>query len=209
MRLHVNAFCFMVPFIKQNNKFMVNAPQMPTKLAPSLKLLLDFAPLGVFFLGFKLGGVMTATIALMGATLLSIVIIYLYERKLAVAPMISGGLVMVLGGLSILLKDEQFIKMKPTLVNGIFAAVLLLDSYVLKRGLLKHLLDVAITMTDEGWRILSRRWGFFFLFLAILNESIWRNFPTEFWVNFKVFGMFTLTMAFAALQLKLVERYKV
>lgn len=181
---------------------------MTQKLPANLKLLLDFAPLAVFFVAYKLGGVMTATIALMVATTISIAIIYAVERKLALAPLISGGLVMVMGGLSVALNDEEFIKLKPTLVNLLFAIVLLGGAMLYKRGMLKYVLDVAFSLTDEGWLILSRRWGFFFLFLAGLNEFIWRSFPTEFWVNFKVFGMFTLTIAFAVSQFRLIEKYK-
>jgi intracellular septation protein len=181
---------------------------MTKKLPPTVKLALDFAPLAVFFVAFKLGGVMAATLALMVATSMSIAIIYAVERTLALAPIISGGLVMVLGGLSVALQDEEFIKLKPTLVNLAFAAILLGGVYGYKRGLLKYVLDVAFQLTEQGWLILSRRWGFFFLFLAALNEFIWRSFPTEFWVNFKVFGMFTLTIAFAFSQFKLLEKYK-
>lgn len=181
---------------------------MSNKLHPSLKLALDFAPLAVFFAAYKFGDVMLATLALMVATCLSMGIIYLKERTLALAPLISGGVVMVMGGLSVLLQDEHFIKIKPTIVNLAFAAILLGGVVFAKRGLLKHVLDVAFQLTDEGWRVLSRRWGLFFLFLAGLNECIWRNFSTDFWVNFKVFGMFTLTIAFAISQMKLVERYK-
>lgn len=123
------------------------------------------------------------------------------------APLVSGLLVGILGALTILLDDDYFIKVKPTLLNLCFATTLLGGVYLGKRGLLKYVLDVAVKLTEEGWLILSRRWGFFFLFLAGLNEIIWRSFPTEFWVNFKVFGMFTLTMVFALSQWKLIERY--
>lgn len=181
---------------------------MTVRLSPSLKLLLDFAPLGVFFVGFKLGGVMMATVGLMVATTLSMGIIYVVERKIALAPLISGGVVMVMGGLSIVLKNEQFIKMKPTLVNLVFATILLAGVYGYKRGLLRYVLDVAFQLTNEGWLVLSRRWGLFFLFLATLNELIWRSFSTAFWVDFKVFGMFSLTILFALSQLRLVEKYK-
>ena len=180
---------------------------MTHKLNPTVKLALDFAPLLVFFVAFKLGGVMAATMALMVATCLSIGIVYATERKLALAPLISGGLVMILGGASIYFKNDQLIKMKPTVVNCVFAAILLGGVYLYKRGFLKYVLDVAFTLTDEGWLVLSRRWGFFFLFLACLNECIWRNFSTEFWVNFKVFGMFSLTILFAISQFRLVSKY--
>lgn len=177
------------------------------RLPASAKLLLDFAPLGAFFVGYKLADITLATLLLIAVTLVSLGVIYSVERKIALAPLISGGLVAVLGGLTILLNDELFIKVKPTLLNLLFAAILLGGVYGFKKGLLKYVLDVALTLRDEGWLILSRRWGFFFLFLAVLNEVIWRNFPTTFWVNFKVFGMFTLTLAFAFSQWKLIERY--
>lgn len=187
---------------------MVNAPQMSPRLPSYAKLALDFAPLLVFFVAFRLAGVMTATVALMIATVVCIAVVYAFERKISFAPLLSAVLVTVLGGLSIALHDEQFIKMKPTLVNTLFGFILLGGVYGFKRGLLRHILDIAFHLTEEGWTILSRRWGFFFLFLAALNEVIWRHFPTDFWVNFKVFGMFTLTIVFAALQVRLVERYK-
>lgn len=187
---------------------MVNSAQKTSKLSPGCKLLLDFAPLGVFFVAFKFAGVMPATLLLIAATILCIGIIYAVERRLALAPLISGVLVTVLGGLSILLHDEQFIKMKPTLVNLLFSLILLGGALVLRRGMLRYVLDMAFHLTDEGWRILSVRWGFFFLFLAGLNEVIWRSFSTDFWVNFKVFGMLTLTLAFGACQLRLLERHK-
>ena len=180
---------------------------MPRQLPASSKLLLDFAPLGVFFLGYKVGDLMAATIGLIVATALSLAIIYAVERKIALAPLISGVLVALLGGLTLLLNDDLFIKVKPTLLNLLFASVLLVGVYGFKRGLLRYVLEVAVSLTDAGWLKLSRRWGFFFLFLAALNEVIWRSFPTEFWVNFKVFGMFTLTMLFALSQWKLLERY--
>ncbi len=184
---------------------MVNSPQR--SLPAGLKLALDFAPLAVFFIGYKLFGLMAATGLLVVATIASLAITYGVERKIAMAPLISGVLVAALGGLTILLDDERFIKIKPTLVNMGFALTLLIGVYGFRRGLLRHLLGMAFHLTDEGWMLLSRRWGFFFLFLAALNESIWRNFPTEFWVNFKVFGMFTLTVAFALSQSRMIEKY--
>ena len=187
---------------------MVKAPQMRVKLSPAHKLLLDFAPLGVFFVAYRLAGVMAATVALMVATAVSITLIYAAERKIALAPLLTGVVVMVMGGLTILLDNPDFIKIKPTVVNLLFGFTLLGGVVIGKRGLLKYVLDVAIQLTDEGWLVLSRRWGFFFLFLAALNEFIWRHFSESFWVDFKVFGMFTLTMVFAVYQLRAVEKFK-
>ena len=182
---------------------------MPRRLPHQVKLLLDFAPLGVFFAAYKLADIMTATVALVIATAITLAIIYAVERKIALAPLISGVLVAVMGGLTVLLDNELFIKVKPTLLNLAFSAVLLTGVYAFKKGLLKYVLEMAVSLTDAGWLLLSKRWGFFFLFLAGLNEVIWRSFPTEFWVNFKVFGMFTLTIGFALSQWKLMERYSV
>ena len=182
---------------------------MKRQLTASNKLLLDFAPLGVFFVAYKFADIMTATLALVLATTLSLAIIYAVERKIAMAPLVSGVLVAVFGGLTVWLDDELFIKLKPTFLNLLFASLLLGSAYIFRKGLLKYILDVAISLDERGWLILSRRWGFFFLFLAGLNELIWRSFPTEFWVNFKVFGMFTLTVIFALSQWRLIERHSV
>ena len=181
---------------------------MSRTLPSSVKLTLDFAPLAVFFMGYRWGNLMIATAGLLVATIVCLAIIYAVERKLALAPLITGVTVMVFGLLTLWLNDERFIKIKPTLINSLFAAILLGGVYIYKRGLLNHILGLAVQMTDLGWITLSRRWGFFFLFLAGLNEVIWRNFSTEFWVDFKVFGMFTLTILFAMSQYKLIERYK-
>ena len=181
---------------------------MSRTLPNGVKLTLDFAPLAVFFMGYRWGDLMIATAGLLVATIVCLAIIYAVERKLALAPLITGVTVMVFGLLTLWLNDERFIKIKPTLINSLFAAILLGGVYIYKRGLLNHILGLAVQMTDLGWITLSRRWGFFFLFLAGLNEVIWRNFSTEFWVDFKVFGMFTLTILFAMSQYKLIERYK-
>ena len=184
---------------------MVNPPQQ--KLPASLRLALDFAPLAAFFLGYRLDGLMTATALLIATTLASLAIIYVHERRISPAPLVSGILVALLGGLTLALNDEHFIKIKPTLVNLLFASVLLGGVYGFRKGLLRYVLDMALTLTEEGWRIVSRNWGFFFVFLAALNEMIWRNFSTDFWVDFKVFGMFTLTMLFAVSQMLLIQKY--
>jgi intracellular septation protein len=177
-------------------------------LTSNQRLLLDLLPLGVFFVAYRMGGLFEATAALIGATLVSLAITYVFERRIAMAPLISAIVVAVFGGLTIALNDELFIKMKPTLINSLFALILLIGAYAFKRGLLKYILQVAFTLTEEGWRVLSIRWGFFFLFLAVLNEIVWRNSTTDFWVSFKVFGMFTLTVIFAVSQFRLVKRYE-
>lgn len=171
-----------------------------------LKFLLDIGPLAIFFLAYRSAGVFVATAAIMGACLVSLIITYYIEKKIAIMPLVSGIVVAVFGALTLLLQDETFIKMKPTLVNLIFASILLGGLYF-KNPLLKYVLESALELTDEGWRVLSLRWGLFFIFLAVLNEFIWRNFPTDFWVNFKVFGMLSLTMLFTLLQIPLIKKH--
>lgn len=171
-----------------------------------LKFLLDIGPLAVFFLAYKFAGVFAATAAIMVTTIISLIVTYWIEKKIAIMPLVSGVIIAIFGTLTLMLQDEQFIKMKPTLVNLIFASILLGGIYF-KKPLLKYVLESALELSDEGWRILSLRWGLFFIFLAVLNEFIWRNYPTDFWVNFKVFGMLTLTMLFTLLQIPLIKKY--
>lgn len=178
-------------------------------MTPLLKFALDMLPLAAFFIGFKLGDLFLATALIMVATLISIAIGYVLERKIALNPLLSGGLVMVFGGLTLLLNDELFIKMKPTIINLLFAIVLIGGALIFKKGLLRHILEMAFQLPDSAWRSLSVRWGVFFLFLAALNEFIWRNFSTDFWVDFKVFGMFTCTIAFTLLQIPFIKRHSV
>lgn len=171
-----------------------------------LKMLLDIGPLAVFFLAYRFSGVFAATAAIMVSTVISLAITYWIEKKIAVMPLVSGIIISVFGTLTLVLHDEMFIKMKPTLVNLIFASILLGGVYF-KKSLLKYVLGSALSLGDAGWRILSLRWGMFFIFLAGLNEFIWRNFSTDFWVNFKVFGMFTLTILFTISQMPLIKKH--
>lgn len=170
-----------------------------------MKLLLEFLPLISFFIAYHQAGLMTATAVLIAATLISITILYLKERRIALNPLISASLVGFFGGLTLILQDDLFIKIKPTIVNMLFATILLGGVYI-KKPPLKYLMQVALPMREEGWMKLSFRWGFFFIFLAGVNEVIWRNFSEEFWVGFKVFGMLPLTILFLLTQLPLIQR---
>lgn len=171
-----------------------------------LRFFLDFSPLLGFFLAYRFAGLLAATAVLIVCTLVSLGVTYVQEKRIAAMPLISGIAVTLFGGLTLLLQDEYFIKIKPTLVNLLFASILLGGLYF-RKSMFKYVLGHAFQLTDEGWRRLSCRWGFFFVFLAVLNEVIWRNFSTDFWVNFKVFGMFTLTLVFTFAQLPLIKRY--
>lgn len=180
---------------------------MKHKMNPMLKTTLELGPLLVFFLAFRYyGEILIATGFLVYTTLLSLCITYLLERKLAVMPLVSGTMMVFFGAITLVNGDEYFIKIKPTIVNMIFS-LLLLGGLAMGKSLLKYIFDGAFHLSEPGWRQLSVRWGLFFMFLAALNEVIWRNFPTEFWVSFKVFGMFGLTIVFAVAQLPLIKKH--
>ena len=188
---------------------------------PLLKLALELGPLIVFFFAYargawmaekipalaNLGGpLFVATLSFMLATALSLTVSYALTRTLPIMPMVSGVVVLVFGTLTLWLKDETFIKMKPTIVNTLFGAILLGGLYFGK-SLLGYVFDSAFTLNAEGWRKLTFRWGLFFLFLAVLNEVVWRNFSTDFWVAFKVWGTMPVTLAFTMSQMPLIMRH--
>ena len=173
-----------------------------------LKVALDITPLAGFFIAYKLSGVFAATAVIMVSTIISLAITYYYDKKIALMPLVSGVVISIFGTMTLLLHDETFIKIKPTLVNLIFASILL-GGLFFKKSLLKYVLDGALSLNENGWKILSLRWGIFFIFLAILNEIIWRNFSMDFWVNFKVFGMFTLTILFTLSQISLIKKHTI
>lgn len=174
-----------------------------------LKTVFELLPLAVFFIAYHFGDLMLATAAIMFTTLIVLCVSYLLEKRIAINPLISGVLIGIFGGLTLVLHDDTFIKIKPTLVNLLFASILLGGLILFKKPLLKYLLEMAFELTEEGWQKLTRRWGLFFIFLAALNEFIWRNFSESFWVGFKVFGMLPLSILFMMLQIPLIRRYMV
>ena len=175
-------------------------------MSSATRFFLDFSPLLAFFLAYRFAGLLAATAMLIGLTLISLAVTYIFEKRIATMPLISGIAVTLLGGLTLFLHDETFIKIKPTLVNLLFASILL-GGLCFRKSLFRHVLGHAMQLTEEGWRKLSLRWGIFFVFLAGVNEFVWRNFPTDFWVNFKVFGMFTMTVLFTLAQVPLIKRH--
>jgi intracellular septation protein len=190
---------------------------------PLLKLALELGPLAVFFFAnargaslaerfpalAALGGpIFIATALFIAATLISLVVSLALTRRLPIMPFVTGIVVVVFGGLTLWLQDETFIKMKPTIVNALFGAVLL-GGLLFGKALLGYVFDSVFRLTDEGWRKLTFRWGVFFFALALLNEIVWRNFSTDAWVNFKVFGIMPLTFLFTLSQLPLLNRTQI
>jgi intracellular septation protein len=175
---------------------------------PLLKFALDLGPLILFFVGNARWGIFAGTGAFMVATVIALIVTYALTRRIAVMPLVSAGIVMVFGGLTLALQNETFIKLKPTIVYLLFAVVLL-GGLLLRRPLLAMVFDAVFNLTDEGWRKLTVRWAIFFFAMAALNEFVWRTQSTDFWVSFKVFGAVPLTFAFAALQYPLLLKYTV
>lgn len=173
-----------------------------------LKLVIDLGPLLAFFLAYWRYDLRVATGVLIAATLLSLVASRLFLGKIGVSLWVTAVIVTLFGTLTFLLNDPSFIKMKPTVVNLIFAGALTFG-LATGRPFLRSLLGEAFRMTDAGWRALTLRWIGLFLVLAVLNEVIWRTMSETAWVNFKVFGILPITLVFAAFQLRLIKRHQI
>ena len=175
-----------------------------------LKFVTDFGPLAIFFFYYYINDkdISVAIPPLIIATIISLIIVWFFEKKIPPMPLISGVLITFFGGLTIYFDDPIFIYIKPTIINIIFALTLFFGKYFTKEPILKKILGKSLPLEDMGWKILNNRWMFFFFGLAILNEFIWRTQSEEFWVNFKVWGMLPITIIFTAFQIGLINRYK-
>ena len=177
---------------------------------PLLKFTTDFGPLLVFFF-FYYNSDKSLKIAIppfIIATLVSLAIVWMLEKKIPMVPLISGILITFFGGLTIYFDNPVFIYIKPTIINILFGLALLFGKYFTNEPILKKILGKSIILADEGWNILTKRWTIFFFSLALLNELVWRTQSEEFWVNFKVWGLLPITFIFAAFQVSLITKYK-
>ena len=168
----------------------------------------DYGPPVIFFVAYYMTNLFIATASIMVTTILALILSYVAERRIPIIPLITAGIVGIFGSLTLWLNDEAFIKMKPTIIQIIFGLVLF-GGQLMNRLLLKSLMGSAWQITDEGWRILTLRFSFFFFLSATLNEVIWRTQSTDFWVNFKVFGFMGLTIFFIMTQLPLLKRFAI
>ena len=172
------------------------------------KLLIDIGPLAVFFVFYTRSGLQAAILPLMIATVIAVIFSYILEKKIPIMPTLGATIVLIFGGLTIYFNDETFIKMKPTIINIVFAIILYVGTKV-KGPILKYLLGAAIKLENKGWQILTQRWIGFFIALAVLNEIVWRTQTTDIWVNFKVFGMLPITFIFTMSQFPLIKKYQI
>jgi intracellular septation protein len=200
-----------------------------TQLNPFAKLALDLGPLILFFYAnsrpglflplvqpffpaiaadAERSGIFVATAVFMVAVVVSLVVSYILIRRFPLMPVVTAIIVVVFGGLTLVLHNDTFIKMKPTIIYVLFGAVLL-GGLILKKPLLEMVFDSVFHLSEEGWRILTIRWSAFFFAMAILNEIVWRMASTDTWVTFKVFGVMPLTFVFAMLQYPVLTKYAV
>ena len=173
-----------------------------------LKLLVDVGPLAVFFIFYSRGDLQSAILPLMIATIIAVAFSYIMEKKIPIMPTIGAAIILVFGGLTIYFDNEIFFKMKPTIINILFATILYAGQ-IMKRPLLKSLFSGNLKLQEEGWSQLTKRWISFFIALAILNELIWRTQSTDLWVNFKVFGILPITFIFTMTQFSLIKKYQI
>jgi intracellular septation protein len=176
-----------------------------------LKFITDFGPLLIFFtVYYKNGNDLSLAIPpLIIATIIAVLLVFIIEKKIPYLPLFGGLVVSVFGGLTLYFNNPIFLYIKPTIINMIFASILLIGNKFFNKNFLKIFLKSAFQLTDIGWNKLNNRWAFFFLFLAILNEAVWRTQSEIIWVNFKVWGILPLTFIFTALQIGLINKYKI
>ena len=176
-----------------------------------LKFITDFGPLLIFFVVYsKSGKNLSAAIPpLIVATIIAVLISYIVERKIPYIPLIGGVVISVFGGLTLYFNNPVFLYMKPTIINIFFGLALTFERVYTKEHILKKMLGKSISSSDEGWKVLTIRWMFFFFALALLNEYVWRTQSEEFWVNFKVWGILPITFIFTAFQMFLINKHKI
>tara|TARA_B110000014_G_scaffold217703_1_gene172419 strand:+ start:296 stop:847 length:552 start_codon:yes stop_codon:yes gene_type:complete len=177
---------------------------------PIIKFIADFGPLLVFFTIYFNNdqNLKVAIPPFIFATLISIVAVFFLEKKIPIVPLTSGILISVFGGLTLYFDNKIFFYMKPTVINLLFAVTLFFGKYFTKKPLLKYLFNNTLRLENEGWKKLNNRWIWFFIFIAILNEIVWRTQTEAFWVNFKVWGLLPLSFIFVASQVSLLNKYK-
>ena len=172
------------------------------------KLLIDIGPLAVFFIFYTRSGLQASILPFMVATVIAVLFSYILEKKIPIMPTVGAGIVLLFGGLTIYFDNDVFFKMKPTIINVLFA-VILYGGILINKPLLKYLLGAALKLEETGWKILTQRWIGFFIALAVLNEIVWRTQSTDVWVNFKVFGILPITFIFTMTQFPLIKKYQI
>jgi len=177
---------------------------------PLIKFITDFGPLLVFFVIYFNGenNLEKAIPPFVAATLVSLIVVYFLEKRIPMVPLTSGILITLFGGLTIYFDNKVFFYYKPTVINLLFAGVLFFGKYFTDKLLLKKFFNNSLNLEDEGWKKLNNRWIGFFIFIALLNAAVVETQSEMFWVNFKVWGLFPISFLFIALQIPLINKYK-
>ena len=176
-----------------------------------VKFVTDFGPLALFFF-FYYNSDKNLKIAIppfVLATIISLLVVWIIEKKIPMVPLISGILITLFGGLTIYFDNAVFLYIKPTIINILFGLALLLGKFFTDEPILKKIMGKSLSLAPEGWDLLNKRWIYFFFGVAILNECVWRTQSEEFWVNFKVWGLLPITFIFTAFQVPLINKYKI
>ena len=175
-----------------------------------IKFITDFGPLLVFFSFYYKNekNLIVAIPPFIVATLIALIVVWILEKKIPMVPLLGGIFITLFGGLTIYFDNPIFNYIKPTIINILFGLALVFGKYFTSEPVLKKLMGKSVSLTDEGWEILNKRWIYFFFGLAILNELVWRTQSEEFWVNFKVWGLLPITFIFTAFQIGLINKYK-
>jgi len=176
-----------------------------------VKFVTDFGPLVVFFF-FYYNSDKDLKIAIppfIIATLISLFVVWIIEKKIPMVPLVSGILITLFGGLTIYFDNAIFLYIKPTIINVLFGLTLLFGKFFTDEPILKKIMGKSLPLTSKGWDLLNKRWVYFFFGIAILNECVWRTQSEEFWVNFKVWGLLPITFIFTAFQIPLINKYKI
>lgn len=171
-----------------------------------IKLVLEVGPLVVFFIMNARTDIFVGTAWFMGAMAIALILSWVLLRRIAVMPLVTGVLVLIFGGLTLFFHDDLFIKIKPTIINSMFGFTLV-GGLFFRQSLLRYIFGDVYKLEPEGWRILTLRWGIFFLCMAVVNEVVWRTQTTDFWVAFKVWANMPITVLFAATQLPILNKY--
>jgi intracellular septation protein len=187
------------------NATETSPPARRKALNPIVKLVLELGPLALFFAVYSKLGIFAATGVLMAGVVVTLGVSYAMLRRIPIMPLVTAAIVLIFGSLTLVFHDETLIKIKPTVLYLLFGTALFVG-LAIRKPLLKVLFDGALHVTEEGWRILTWRWAFFFLALAVLNEIVWRTQTTDLWVKFKTFGFMPLTLLFALAQAPLIMR---
>ena len=176
-----------------------------------VKFVTDFGPLVVFFYFYYHSdkNLKIAIPPFVLGTVVSLIVVWIIDKKIPMVPLVSGILITLFGGLTIYFDNAVFLYIKPTIINILFGLALLLGKFFTDEPILKKLMGKSLSLTSEGWDLLNKRWVYFFFGVAILNELVWRTQSEEFWVNFKVWGLLPITFIFTAFQVPLINKYKI